>query len=89
MQPHKKHAWIREVYDLIRSNTAKTIGEHFACVVRLAKRTAVTIDADQLADGPFISFVVILCDTSKDHLQESIELFPRATCPIRRACSVR
>lgn len=75
MAAHKKRAWVHQVLDLIRLNAARDVAQHFASVTCLAKRAAPAIDSVQLMDGPFISFVVIPCNTPKDHLQDLLDAF--------------
>jgi GT2 family glycosyltransferase len=53
----------------------KRIDEHFASVVRLAERTAPAIDATMLENGPFISFIVPLHNSSPVHLNDLLESF--------------
>jgi GT2 family glycosyltransferase len=53
----------------------KRIDEHFASVIRLAKRTAPPIDPSMLNGGPLISFVVPLHDSSPAHLNDLLKSF--------------
>ena len=70
-----KSGWIRQIHKLIRFDAAKNSAKHFASVVRLAQRTAPPIDTAQLANGPFMSFVVIIRDTPDSHLQSLLASF--------------
>jgi len=71
----RSSAWIRKLRSLASFNAANKAAEHFAHVIQLAKRTAPPIDASLLEDGPFISFVVILHNPPKTHLDDLLESF--------------
>jgi len=53
----------------------KRIDEHFASVIRLAERTAPPIDASMLENGPFMSFIVPVHDSSPAHLNDLLDSF--------------
>jgi O-antigen biosynthesis protein len=75
MVSDNKSGWIRRIQKLVRFDATKNSAEFFASVVRLAQRTAAPIDAAELANGPFMSFVAVLRDTPKNYLQSLLASF--------------
>jgi len=53
----------------------KLVAAHFATVVRLAERTAPSVDTSLTRDGPFISFVVPVHDTPVAYLNDVLASF--------------
>ena len=58
-----------------KRRTTIRVPEHFAAVVRLATRDAPPITTAELADGPFISFVVPMLDSPPAHLNDLLQSF--------------
>jgi O-antigen biosynthesis protein len=58
-----------------RRNPEKNVAEHFASVVRLARRTAPPIDPSTMQEAPFISFVVPIYDTPEIYLDDLLASF--------------
>jgi glycosyl transferase family 2 len=72
------------VYDVVidgtpekrtRQKPPKRVADHFASVVRLAEHTAPPIDASIIQNGPFISFIVPVYNTSQLYLDELLVSF--------------
>jgi O-antigen biosynthesis protein len=72
------------VYDVVidgspekreRRKTQKNVAEHFAAVVALARSTVPPIDPDLVNDGPLISFVVPVFNTSTRCLDDLLASF--------------
>ena len=59
----------------LKRRTTIRVPEHFAAVVRLATRDAPPITNVELADGPFMSFVVPMLDSPPAHLNDLLQSF--------------
>jgi O-antigen biosynthesis protein len=72
------------VYDIVidgapekreKRKSAKSVAQHYAEVIALARRTVPPVDPDLTKDGPLISFVVPVYDTPEAYLDDLLSSF--------------